>query len=170
MSAHDLQHKIEIFLPCTWQTNCTSSDQVESQGRGPLCTGPHSPSGVYIKWGRGSGALRSGAPWPRSRTVQKKGNGPRILSYSRRNRHSSVAIGTSALVVGSQNLKELRAPIDTDLGHLESSLCRPEHQEDSLAQTMLQNSRYSFFIFMTQGGLHVSRWKVLFLWKSACNY
>lgn len=52
---------------------------------------------------------------------------------------TKAVIGTSALIIGNQNLEELSFQIDVDLGHLENSISRLDSRLDSLTKVVLQN-------------------------------
>ncbi|XP_054575286.1 endogenous retrovirus group S71 member 1 Env polyprotein-like [Eptesicus fuscus] len=65
----------------------------------------------------------------------------------------SAAIGTTALVTGDKNFKELSSQVDLDLSTLEENVNRLEDSLSSLAEVVLQNRRGLDLLFMKQGGL-----------------
>lgn len=78
-----------------------------------------------------------GTPQSISRIIQKRA-APTVLVLLLvvAGKAGSAAIGTTALLVGDKNFKELSAKIDIDLGHLENSLSRLESEADSLAEVV----------------------------------
>lgn len=65
----------------------------------------------------------------------------------------SAAVGTTALIKGEKELREIGAQIDKDIKTLKDTISRLELQVDSLAEVVLQNRRELNLLFLDQDGL-----------------